>query len=80
MLGIPDTAGRAGEIGSFSIDRTFPMGNRRSGTAASFVSSVTAAVDAFYGGLVQPLRVWSPAAPKQQSEPSVPGVEAPVVA
>lgn len=46
MLPIPDTAGRVGEIVSFSINPTFPKGNRRSGTAASFTSGVAAAVDA----------------------------------
>ncbi len=43
------------------------MGNRRSGsgTAATFIASVTAATDAFYGSVVQPLRGWVPPAPKQ---------------
>ncbi|WP_067827735.1 TerD family protein [Nocardia inohanensis] len=59
------TAGRSGEIVSFALEQSFPMGNRRSGTAASFVASVKAATDAFYGAVVQPLRGWVPAAPKQ---------------
>ncbi|MFE7741166.1 TerD family protein [Nocardia sp. NPDC057455] len=61
------TDGRAGEIVSFSLERAFPMGNRRSGsgTAATFIASVTAATDAFYGSVVQPLRGWVPPAPKQ---------------
>ncbi|WP_433201209.1 hypothetical protein ACQP1G_09905 [Nocardia sp. CA-107356] len=59
------TAGRAGAIVYFSLEQGFPMGNRRSGTAASFIASVTSATDAFYGSVVQPLRGWVPAAPKQ---------------
>ncbi|WP_067702557.1 TerD family protein [Nocardia jejuensis] len=59
------TAGRAGEITSFTLEQSFPMGNRRSGTATSFIASITAATDAFYGSVVQPLREWVPAAPKQ---------------
>ncbi|BAD56864.1 TerD family protein [Nocardia farcinica] len=59
------TEGRAGTIVSFSLEQSFPMGSRRSGTAASFVASVTGAMDAFYGAVVQPLRGWVPAAPKQ---------------
>ncbi|MEU2258206.1 TerD family protein [Nocardia xishanensis] len=59
------TDGRSGVIVSFSLEQTFPMGNRRSGTAASFIASVTSATDVFYGSVVQPLRGWVPAAPKQ---------------
>ncbi|AYF79660.1 TerD family protein [Nocardia yunnanensis] len=65
------TQGRAGEIVSFALEQTFPMGSRRSGTAASFISSVTSATDAFYGSVVQQVREWVPAAPKQsESSPS----------
>ncbi|MFC9438615.1 TerD family protein [Nocardia sp. NPDC057030] len=59
------TAGRTGPIVSFVLEQNFPMGNRRSGTAASFIASVKSATDAFYGSVVQPLRGWVPAAPKQ---------------
>ncbi|MFB8279191.1 TerD family protein [Nocardia colli] len=59
------TAGRTGPIVSFALEQNFPMGNRRSGTAASFIASVKSATDAFYGSVVQPLRGWVPAAPKQ---------------
>ncbi|MGW0005417.1 TerD family protein [Nocardia grenadensis] len=59
------TTGRTGEIVSFTLEQSFPMGNRRSGTAASFITSVTSSVDDFYGKVVQPLREWTPAAPKQ---------------
>ncbi|WP_054813023.1 TerD family protein [Nocardia arizonensis] len=69
------TAGRAGAIVSFSLERAFAMGNRRSGTAASFIASVTAAVDAFYGTVVQPLRGWVPAAPKQSETVSGDGAD-----
>lgn len=67
------TADRGGEITSFTLEQVFPMGNRRSGTAASFIASVTSASDSFYGKVVQPLRGWVPAAPKQ-SEPATPEV------
>ncbi|WP_063057976.1 TerD family protein [Nocardia sienata] len=63
--------GRAGEIVSFTLEQSFPMGNRRSGTAASFITSVTSSVDDFYGKVVQPLREWTPAAPKQ-ADPLLP--------
>ncbi|WP_067711101.1 TerD family protein [Nocardia yamanashiensis] len=59
------TAGRAGEIVSFALEQSFPMAKGRSGTAAGFVASVKTATDAFYGAVVQPLRGWVPAAPKQ---------------
>lgn len=65
------TAGRAGVITSFTLEQSFPMGNRRSGTATSFITSVTSATDAFYGAVVQPLRGWVPAAPKQSESPAV---------
>ncbi|MGW4280634.1 TerD family protein [Nocardia sp. NPDC004750] len=70
------TDGRAGEIVSFSLEKSFPMGNRRSGsgTAATFIASVTAATDAFYGSVVQPLRGWVPPAPKQPEPSDADGV------
>ncbi len=63
------TNGRSGDIVSFSLEQTFPMGGRRSGTAASFITSVTSSTDAFYGTVVQQLREWVPAAPKQNEQP-----------
>ncbi|MDF3307045.1 TerD family protein [Rhodococcus sp. T2V] len=63
------TAGRSGDIVSFCLEQSFPMGGRRSGTAASFISSVTSSADAFYGTVVQQLREWVPAAPKQTGQP-----------
>jgi hypothetical protein len=63
------TNGRSGDIVSFSLEQTFPMGGRRSGTAASFITSVTSSTDAFYATVVQQLREWVPAAPKQNEQP-----------
>jgi hypothetical protein len=63
------TNGRSGDIVSFSLEQTFPMGGRRSGTAASFITSVTSSTDVFYGTVVQQLREWMPAAPQQTEEP-----------
>ncbi|MEV6656333.1 TerD family protein [Nocardia fluminea] len=57
--------GRTSPIVSFTLEQTFPIGSKRSGTAASFIASVTTATDAFYGAVMQPLREWVPAAPKQ---------------
>ncbi|GGK44138.1 TerD family protein [Nocardia camponoti] len=57
--------GRAAEIVSFTLEQSFPMGSKRSGTAASFIASVTAATDSFYGTVMQPLREWVGAAPRQ---------------
>ncbi|WP_107660649.1 TerD family protein [Nocardia suismassiliense] len=65
------TAGHASPIVSFTLQQNFPMGNRRSGTAASFIASVKSATDTFYGAVVQPLRGWVPAAPKQSESPDV---------
>ncbi|MEU0543650.1 TerD family protein [Nocardia sp. NPDC005978] len=62
------TAGRTGEITSFALQQTFTMGKGRSGTAASFITSVKAATDGFYGAVVQPLRSWVPAAPRQAEQ------------
>ncbi len=62
------TVGRSGEIVSFSLEQTFPMGTRRSGTSANFISSVTSSTDAFYGTVVQKLREFVPAAPKQTEQ------------
>ncbi|WP_137723831.1 TerD family protein [Prescottella subtropica] len=63
------TDGRSGDVVSFGLEQTFPMGSRRSGTAASFVTSVTTSTDTFYGSVVQRLREWVPAAPKQSDTP-----------
>ncbi len=63
------TAGRSGDIVSFCLEQSFPMGSRRSGTSASFISSVTSSTDAFYGTVVQKLREFVPAAPKQSEQP-----------
>ncbi|MGW4482048.1 TerD family protein [Rhodococcus triatomae] len=63
------TDGRSGDIVSFGLEQAFPMGTRRSGDAGSFIASVTSSTDAFYGQVVQRLREWVPAAPKQ-AEPS----------
>lgn len=64
------TEGRAGDIVSFTLEQTFPLGSRRSsGTATGFITSVTSSADAFYGEVVQPLRVWVPAAPQQTEQP-----------
>lgn len=65
--------GRTGEIASFTLRRSLPMGSKRSGTASGFVNSVTESVDTFYSTVLQPLREWVPAAPRlAEVEGSVP--------
>lgn len=61
--------GRVGDIVSFGLEQSSTMGSRRSDTAQSFVKSVTDATDVFYGGVVQQLREWVPAAPQQSDQP-----------
>lgn len=64
------TAGRTGAITSFALQQSFTMGSKRSGTATGFITSVKSATDTFYGSVVQPLREWVPAAPKQSEAPN----------
>jgi stress response protein SCP2 len=52
------------EVTSFTLSRSLPMGTKRSGVRGAFVPSVTQAVEAFYGDVVQPVRPWVPRAPQ----------------
>jgi hypothetical protein len=52
------------EIGSFMMSMSRPMGLARASGKRSFVDSVLATLDDFYGDVVQHLREWQPAAPK----------------
>ncbi|WP_425577635.1 TerD family protein [Nocardia callitridis] len=54
------TGTRSAVIISFTLTQTFPMGNRRAGTAASFIASVTSATDTFHSAVVRHLREWTP--------------------
>ena len=55
-------------IVSFAISQTSPSGNKRGVGSGCFIESVIAAVDAFYGDVVQQLRPWTAKAPKRTDE------------
>lgn len=55
---------QSGQLHSFTLMRTFTLGGKRAGTAASFIGSVTHSAETFYADVIQPLREWVPAAPK----------------
>ncbi len=58
------TAGRPGDITSFTLTSVTPMGSKRSGSASGFITSVTESADRFYASVLQPLKAWVPAAPE----------------
>lgn len=55
---------QSGQLHSFTLMRTFALGGKRAGTAASFIGSVTHSAETFYADVIQPVREWVPAAPK----------------
>jgi stress response protein SCP2 len=57
-------ADRTSDITSFRLSKNFPMGTKRSGVRGAFVPTVLAAVEGFYGTVVQGLQSWPPPAPK----------------
>lgn len=61
------TAGRISELQYFTLTSPTKMGSKRSGSAASFIGSVTDGLDAFYRDVVQPLKPWVPSAPESVS-------------
>ena len=65
------------DIRSFTVTLSQPAGTKRGQGRGSFVSSVTSLVDRFYVEVVQPLKAWSPPAPKPKAAPEA---TAPVVA
>ncbi|MGV8874882.1 MAG: hypothetical protein ACOH2Q_20295 [Rhodococcus sp. (in: high G+C Gram-positive bacteria)] len=58
------TAGRISELQYFTLTSPTKMGSKRSGSAASFIGSVTDGLDAFHREVVQPLKPWVPSAPE----------------
>lgn len=56
------------DLKAFRIARTSPMGSKRGRGRGSFIDSVLAAVEDFYGDVVQHLKAWS-AAPPRLREP-----------
>ncbi|GEM_PF-193911 len=58
------TNNQSGQLHAFTLMRTFTLGGKRAGTAASFIGSVTHSAETFYAEVIQPVREWVPAAPK----------------
>lgn len=58
------TDNQSGQLHSFTLMRTFTLGAKRAGIAASFIGSVTHSAETFYTDVIQPVREWVPAAPK----------------
>jgi hypothetical protein len=52
------------DVVAFTLTRNHQLGTKRSGIRGAFVPSLTHAVEAFYGDVVQPLRPWVAAAPQ----------------
>jgi hypothetical protein len=52
------------EFRSFRIAATSPIGTKRGTGRGAFIDSVLAALDGFYGGVVQQLRPWTAKAPQ----------------
>lgn len=55
---------RAAEVERFSLTLIAPLGTKRSGIRGAFIPSVIGAVETFYRNVLQPVRQWSPPAPK----------------
>lgn len=62
---LPD---RSSDVKAFRLTRSTPLGPKRSGVKGAFVPSVTAAVESFYGTVVQSLRPSPTPAPKLPPE------------
>lgn len=56
------------EIRSFRIAMTVPMGTKRGRGRGTFIDSVLAAIDVFYGDVVEHLKAWAAAPPRLRSE------------
>jgi hypothetical protein len=52
------------EIRTFTVARTHAMGSKRKSGRGSFIDSVLASVDVFYGEVMQNLKAWTAPAPK----------------
>lgn len=58
------TDNQSGQLHSFTLMRTFTLGAKRAGTAASLIGSITHSAETFYTDVIQPVREWVPATPK----------------
>lgn len=52
------------DVRGFRVAQITRMGTKRDTGKGSFIDSIADAVDAFYGGVLQDLKVWTPPAPK----------------
>lgn len=59
------------EIRAFRIAASTPAGSKRGTGRGSFIDSVLAAIDDFYGQVIQNLKQWMPAPPKMRSPEDV---------
>ncbi|SDS29363.1 hypothetical protein [Jiangella sp. DSM 45060] len=59
----------AKDLRTFRVAQSLPMGGKRGRGRGSFIDSVLAAVDAFYGEVIQHLKAWSAAPPRLRPEP-----------
>lgn len=55
------------DIRSFTLTLSQPAGSKRGKVKGSFVRSVTGVVDSFYAQVVQPIKPWTPRAPKPKA-------------
>lgn len=55
---------RTAEVTSFVLTHVAPLGTKRSGVRGAFIPSVLGAVESFYRFVLQPIRPWTPPAPK----------------
>lgn len=55
---------RTAEVKSFQLTFIALLGTKRSGVRGAFIPSVMSAVETFYRNVLQPIRQWTPPAPK----------------
>ena len=58
----------AKDLRSFRVAMTVPMGSKRGRGRGCFIDSVLAAIDAFYGDVVEHLKAWAAAPPRLRSD------------
>ncbi|MBB5790739.1 hypothetical protein [Jiangella mangrovi] len=59
----------AKDLRSFRVALSLPMGSKRGRGRGSFIDSLLAAVDTFYGEVIQHVKAWSAAPPRLRPEP-----------
>jgi hypothetical protein len=61
----------AKDLRAFRVALSMPMGSKRGRGRGAFIDSMLAAVDTFYGEVIQHLKAWSAAPPRLRPEPEV---------